>query len=554
MKRTLLTIVAALVTLWGASSQTRIFVCGDSTAATKDISKGSPERGWGHVLQPFFDPAEVIIENHAKNGRSTKSFVTLGHWQAVEEGMRPGDYVFIQFGHNDTKVDDTLRFTTPEQYGRNLVAYIDKVRSKGATPVLLTQVCRRWWKQGELADSHGDYLVECHRVAEQTGVLFIDAEKITRQWLEPLGDEGSRKYFMNLPAGKYPSHPDGKNDNTHFTTPGARIVARMICQEIERVIPELGKHIRYYDFVVAKDGSGDFFTIGEAIDALPNFYKGKEKPLRVLIREGRYEEKVVIPYTKQSVEFVGEDEVVITWGDGARDLGPNGVELGTSGTATLYNCGRHIVMENITIENSAGEVGQAVALQTVGTGTQIYRNCRLLGNQDTLYIYGVGNRDGEEVEENINCYFDNCYIEGTTDFIFGSGRADFISCTIHSKKDSYITAASTCKGQERGFTFIYCKLTAAEGVTKCYLGRPWRIYAQTYFIDCELGSHIRPEGWHNWNKPEAEKTVRYAEYRSKGEGANPKARVKWADKLSDKKALEWSLETAVPGLEFTPVH
>lgn len=545
-------LVGVMMTL-SLSAQIRVFVCGDSTAATKDITKGSPERGWGHVLQPFFDPEEVIIENHAKNGRSTKSFVTLGHWQKVEESIRPGDYVFIEFGHNDTKESDTTRFTTPAQYGQNLINYIEIVRSKGATPVLLTQVCRRWWKSGVLADSHGEYLKECHRVAKQTGVLFIDAEKITRDWLTPLGDEGSQKYFMNLPAGKYPSHPDGKTDNTHFTTPGARIVAKMICQEIERVIPELGQHIRYWDFVVAKDGSGDFFTVNEAIAALPNFYKGQEKPLRVLIREGVYEEKVVIPSTKQSVEFIGEGNVVITWGDGARDLGPNGVELGTSGTATLYNCGRHIRMENITIENSAGEVGQAVALQTVGNGKQVYVNCRLVGNQDTLYIYGVGNRDGEEVEDNIECYFDNCYIEGTTDFIFGSGRADFISCTIHSKKNSYITAASTCKGQERGFTFLYCTLTAAEGVDKCYLGRPWRDYAQTFFIYCTMGPHIRPEGWHNWNKPHAEKTAKYGEYGSEGEGAEGK-RVKWATKLSEKKALEMSLKSGVPGLDFTPVH
>lgn len=553
MKR-LLTIFLTLLLALSASAQVRVFVCGDSTAATKDISKGSPERGWGHVLQPFFDPAEVIIENHAVNGRSTKSFVTLGHWQRVEESMRAGDYVFIEFGHNDTKESDTTRFTTPEQYGKNLLRYIEIVRSKGAIPVLLTQVCRRWWKEEGLADSHGEYLKECHRVAQQSGVLFIDAERLTRDWLTPLGDEGSKKYFMNLPAGKYPSHPEGKVDNTHFTVPGARIVAKMICQEIERVIPELGRHIRYWDYVVAKDGSGDFFTVGEAIAALPNFYKGKERPLRVLIREGRYQEKVVIPYTKQSVELIGEGKVVITWGDGARDLTVTGTELGTSGTATLYNCGRHITMENITIENSAGEVGQAVALQTVGTGTQIYRNCRLLGNQDTLYIYGVGNRDGETITENINCFFEGCYIEGTTDFIFGSGRADFIGCTIHSKKNSYITAASTCKGQERGFTFLECKLTADEGVTKCYLGRPWRIYAQTYFINCELGSHIRPEGWHNWNKPEAEKSARYGEWGSTGEGANPAARVRWAKRLSEKKVLEMTRQTAVPGVEYTTVH
>lgn len=543
MKR-LLTIFAALCcTLSVAQAQTTIFVCGDSTAATKDISKGSPERGWGHVLQPFFNPTEVVVDNHAKNGRSTKSFVTLGHWQQVEEKMKAGDYVLIEFGHNDTKVDDTLRFTTPEQYGRNLLQYIEITRSKGAIPVLLTQVCRRWWKEEGLADSHGEYLKECHRVAKESGVLFIDAEKLTRDWLTPLGDEGSRKYFMNLPAGKYPSHPDGKNDNTHFTVEGARIVARMIGRELIKIVPELAPHYREHHFVVAKDGSGNFLTIGQMVEALPNFHKGVQEPVRVLIREGVYEEKVVIPSTKQNIHIEGEGDVVITWGDWAQKVGPAGAQLGTSGSATLYNCGHNITMENITIENSAGEVGQAVALQTVGAGVQTYRKCRLLGNQDTLYIYGVGNKDGEQVKENIHCTFTECYIEGTTDFIFGSGAADFVGCTIHSKKNSYITAASTCKGQERGFVFVECTLTAAEGVNACYLGRPWREYAQTIFIDCTMGGHIRPEGWHNWNKPTAERTARYGEWGSKGEGANDKARVKWATKvtLKEKNRLVGSL-------------
>ncbi len=546
MKRFLFTIVATLCTLWSVGAQTTIFVCGDSTAATKDISKGTPERGWGHVLQPFFNPDEVVVENHARNGRSTKSFVTLGHWQVVEERMKEGDYVLIEFGHNDTKVDDTLRFTTPEQYGQNLLKYINIVRSKGATPVLLTQVCRRWWKEEGLADSHGEYLVECHRVAKESGVLFIDAEKLTRDWLTPLGDEGSKRYFMNLPAGKYPSHPDGKTDNTHFTVEGARIVATMIGRELVRVVPALAPHYREWDFVVAKDGSGDFFKVSDMVEALPNFHKGADSPVRVLIREGVYEEKVVIPSTKRNIHIVGEGEVVLTWGDWAQKVGPAGVELGTSGSATLYNCGENITIENITIANSAGEVGQAVALQTVGTGVQVYRNCRLLGNQDTLYIYGVGNRDGEQVSRNIHCYFEQCYIEGTTDFIFGSGRADFVGCTIHSKKESYITAASTCKGQERGFVFLNCKLTAEDGVENCYLGRPWRIYAQTLFIDCELGGHIRPEGWHNWNKPEAERTALYGEWGSTGEGADGSARVKWAKKLTKKEVNRIVENTVVP--------
>ncbi|MBR1994489.1 MAG: pectin esterase, partial [Alistipes sp.] len=133
-------------------------------------------------------------------------------------------------------------------------------------------------------------------------------------------------------------------------------------------------------------------------------------------------------------------------------------------------------------------------------------------------------------------YFEQCYIEGTTDFIFGASSALFVDCEIRSKSDSYVTAASTPPGKPCGFTFVRCRLTADEGVTKCYLGRPWRDYAQTVFIDCELGSHILPEGWHNWDKPHAEQTTLYGECGSKGPGANPKKRVAWSKQLTRKEA------------------
>ena len=173
-------------------------------------------------------------------------------------------------------------------------------------------------------------------------------------------------------------------------------------------------------------------------------------------------------------------------------------------------------------------------MQCLGTGLR-FVGCRFLGYQDTLYLYGQGNRDGETVARNASVRFEECYVEGTTDFIFGSAEALFDRCEIRSKADSYVTAASTCRGQRVGFVFRRCRLTADEGVTKCYLGRPWRDHAQTLFIDCELGAHIRPEGWHDWNKPQAHRTTRYGEYGSTGAGAAGE-RVRWARRITEKEA------------------
>jgi len=178
-----------------------------------------------------------------------------------------------------------------------------------------------------------------------------------------------------------------------------------------------------------------------------------------------------------------------------------------------------------------------VALQCLGSGGHFY-NCRFLGNQDTLYLHGRGNCDGRKVDGNSVCIFEDCYVEGTTDFIFGSAAALFVRCEIRSKADSYITAASTCMGQPAGFVFLQCRLTADEGVDACYLGRPWRDHAQTCFLSCELGAHIRPAGWHDWNKPHARKTVRYGEFGCTGPGASAAGRVKWARKMNSGDAAE----------------
>ncbi len=506
-----------------------IYLIGDSTCATKKLDGENPERGWGQMFPALVDSA-LRVENHATNGRSTKSFRDEGRWAAVYEKLREGDYVFIEFGHNDEKINDSTRYATPAAYAENLRRYVRETREKGARPVLLTPIVRRNWVEGELVDTHRTYPDEVKRIAREEQVPWIDMEALTREWLVEVGEEPSKKYFMWVEPGTCPRHPDGRQDNTHLNVRGAHVVARMVAREIQTLLPELGKHICFPDFVVAKDGSGDFFTVQEAINALPDFSREK---IWLLVREGVYFEKIAIPFSKRNILLTGEGahRSVIRYDGYAKRLDACGREMGTSGSSTIYFGGDDWEVRCMGFENTAGEVGQAVAVQCIGTNIS-FVGCRFIGNQDTLYLYGRGNCDGYKVTDNSVYSFYRCYIEGTTDFIFGSAEARFEECEIHSKSDSYITAASTCQGQRRGFTFVRCRLTAAEGVTACYLGRPWRIYAQTIFVGCEMGAHIRPEGWHNWSKPEAEKTARYGEYGSTGPGAGTDKRVKWAKKLS----------------------
>lgn len=273
------------------------------------------------------------------------------------------------------------------------------------------------------------------------------------------------------------------------------------------------------ELVVAQDGTGDYTTIAEALEAVRAFM---DFDVKIYIKKGIYKEKLVVPSWVQHIELIGEDvqNTIITHADHA-----NMNHMGTFRTYTVKVEGNYITFRNITIENNAPRLGQAVALHTEGDCLR-FINCRFLGNQDTVYTGVEGTR----------LYFENCYIEGTTDFIFGPSTAWFEGCTIHSKANSYITAASTPKDIEYGYIFNKCKLTATAGVDKVYLGRPWRPYAYTIFMNCELGKHIVGAGWDNWRDAKNEKTARYAEYHNSGEGAKADNRVKWAKQLSDKEA------------------
>lgn len=286
--------------------------------------------------------------------------------------------------------------------------------------------------------------------------------------------------------------------------------------------------IRSGEIVVAKDGSGDFSTVQEALAAAP--VDGAERTV-ILVKDGVYREKVVCPANRTNITLkgVGRDRVVITYDDYARRI--VGAETLTTYTSyTFWIRADGFRAENITFENSAGRVGQAVAVMVDADRVE-FVNCLLRGNQDTFYTKGTG-----------RCYLRECQIEGTTDFIFGSSIAVFDRCSILSLKDSYITAASTPAGNKFGYVFFNCRLTASDSVTRVYLGRPWRPHARTVFVNCWLDGHILPEGWHNWSKPDAEETVFYAEHGSSGPGANVTGRVRWSRQLEPSEAGQYTVE------------
>lgn len=298
---------------------------------------------------------------------------------------------------------------------------------------------------------------------------------------------------------------------------------------------EKAAETKKYDIVVARDGSGDFRNIQDAIESIRAFKPGERTV--VYIKKGVYKEKVTVHTWITNVDFIGEDKenTIITYDDHANiNIPGTAMKMGTFRTHTVLVQGNDITFQNLTIENNAEQKGQAVALHVEGDRVAFF-NCNILGNQDTIYT-------GREQTRN---YFENCYINGTTDFIFGPSTAWFEACQLHCKRDSYITAASTPEYVKFGYIFNNCKITASDKVKKMYLGRPWRQYGMTLFMHCDLGGFIRPEGWHNWGKAENEQTARYYEFENTGEGAAYDKRVAWSKQLTKKEAKEYTLENVM---------
>lgn len=280
------------------------------------------------------------------------------------------------------------------------------------------------------------------------------------------------------------------------------------------------------EIVVDHRGTADYTTIQEAVYSVRDHF---EQPVRIFLKNGTYREKVLIPTWKRHIHLIGEnrDSTIIVFDDYSgkmrRDEFRGLEKINTYNSYTLLVQADDVLLENLTIENDAGPVGQAVALHLAGDRIQV-RHCRLLGWQDTFYLSKDGARN----------YMEDCFISGSTDFIFGAATALFKNCIIESRKNSYITAASTTRESRYGFVFDSCELIAKDStVNKVYLGRPWRPYAKTYFINCELGSHIAMAGWDPWVGdnmfPDKTKTADYREYGNHGPGAaTQQKRVAWA--------------------------
>lgn len=282
------------------------------------------------------------------------------------------------------------------------------------------------------------------------------------------------------------------------------------------------------DVVVAADGSGDYRSIQEAIDNTKSF---PYQRITIFIKNGIYKEKIKVYEWNTNLNLIGEDpqETIIAYDDyfDKIDKGRNS----TFHTPTLLVDATGTIVKNLRILNTAGPVGQAIALSITADRVKV-ENCAIIGNQDTVYLSGANNK----------IYFKNCSIQGSTDFIFGQATAVFANCTIHSVSGSYITAASTPKNVDYGFVFIKCTLTGSKDSKDVYLGRPWRYYARTVFINCHMGKHINDKGWHDWNKPESHKNSYYAEYQSSGPGANSKKRVQWSHQLTESQLANYNLE------------
>lgn len=558
----LLGLLFVLTAFTPAKRNITIFTIGDSTMANKKLEGENPERGWGQMLSRYFTD-DITIDNHAVNGRSSKSFIDEGRWDAVLSKIQKGDYVFIQFGHNDEK-DDPNRHTDPgTTFDANLKKFVEDTRAKGGIPVLFNSIVRRNFGKADgnavanaikqddirngidpkapkdsieegatLIDTHGAYLISPKNVAKELNVTFIDLNSLTHKLVEGMGPQKSKELYLWVEPKTVPALPNGREDNTHLNVHGASVIAEMAVKAVAEAIPELQQYVRHYDLVVAKDGSGDFFTVQEAINAVPDYRKNARTT--ILIKEGSYKEKVIIPASKNAVSLIGQGEVKITYDDYASKPNIFGENKGTSGSSSCYIYAPDFYAENITFENTSGPVGQAVAC-FVSADRAYFKKCKFLGFQDTLYTYGKGCRQ----------YYDECYIEGTVDFIFGWSTAVFNRCHIHSIGNGYITAPSTDKGQKYGYVFYNCEITANSDVDKVYLSRPWRPYAQAVFIQCNMGKHILPEGWDNWRNKNNEKTVFYAEYKSKGEGANPGKRVAYSKQLKNTEG--YSIEEVLSG-------
>lgn len=548
---TLLFVLAATPAMepaFASSTNVTIVLVGDSTV--------TDNAGWGLGFKQFLKESAHCI-NTARGGRSSESFRREGRW--TNALALKGDYYLIQFGHNN-EPGKPGRSTDMATFVSNMVSYVEEARAIGAKPVLVTPLTRRQWdkdRPGHIKSSLAPYAEEVRRIAAEKGVPLVDLHARSLELCESLGPEKCLEFSPRKASG-------GTNavafDGTHLNDKGYVLFGQLVVDELREAVPELAPYLRRdplklhpvaveskFDAVVSADGSGSCITVQDAIAAAPT---NSDKPFVVLIKPGKYPGQIIIPKTKRNIRFVGEEleNTVLTYDLNVYETNST-TDMRYKGTGVVV-LGDDFRAENLTIENTSGDHGQALAMRVDGDRAAFNR-CRMLGWQDTLLV------------EKGRQYFTNCYIEGRVDFIFGSATAFFDHCEIHSKNGGFVTAASTPASKRFGFVFRQCRLTGdptpwqipagqaqfekTEAMT--YLGRPWLPNASVTFVECEMESHIKPEGWNNWGKVSNEQTARYGEYKSSGPGSNAAARVSWAKQLTDSEAEQYTVKNILGGAD-----
>ena len=524
----------------------KIVLVGDSTV--------TDNAGWGLGFKQFLtDGAECI--NTAQGGRSSESFRREGRWTRALE--LKGAYYLVQFGHNN-EPGKPGRSTDMPTFVRDMTSYVDEARAAGVKPVLVTPLTRRQWDKehpGKIKSSLEPYAREVRKIAAEKHVPLVDLHARSIALCEQLGPEKCLAFSPHMGGEAY--------DGTHLNHQGYVLFARLVVEELRKAVPELAPLLSSnpadahpvareskYDAIVSADGSGTHTTVREAVAAAPEH---SARPFVILVKPGTYEGQLIIPRKARNVRLVGEEAegTVLTYALNVNETAAQ-TDLSCKGTGVMV-WAEGFSAENITFQNTSGDHGQALALRVDGDRA-VFRHCRFLGWQDTLMV-----NNGRD-------YFDRCYIEGRVDFIYGSATAVFDHCEIHSKNGGCITAASTPKEKPHGLVFLDCKLTGdpapwagapAEPVKPgnapkaplARLGRPWRPFGSVAFIRCDMGGHIKPEGWDNWGKPGNERSCRYTEYQSTGPGAAPASRAPWSRQLTDEEAKGLTVKAVLGGAD-----
>lgn len=539
-----------------AEATVRFVLVGDSTV--------TDDAGWGRGFAGWLNNGAACI-NLSRGGRSSGSFIKEGRWQQALD-LKP-DYVLIQFGHNDQPGHGPDRESDPATtYRANMAKYVDDALAAGIKPILVTPLSRRQWDKEGLSINSGlaPYADAVRQLATEKKVPLIDLHDRSIDFYLSLGRDS-----IDLIS---PTKENGDLDGTHLNFVGGASIGEIVAYDLRAALPETDRYLNNWkgrpttapttnpstapattqprgaestyntpaattshqgekQFTAAADGSGDFRTIQQAIAAIPD---GNLDRTTLRIGPGVYHGCIILPRSKINVSFIGEDaqKTIITYALNVADPQPREVPRRIAGTGVII-LGEGFIAENLTFRNTSGDHGQAMALR-LEADKCILRNCRLLGWQDTLRLHSKRQ------------YLVDSYIEGRVDFIYGGSTAVLERCTIKSKNGGYVTAASTPQEEPYGFVFLNCKLISDDKVPTL-LGRPWRPYAHVAFVRCELGAHIKPEGWDNWGKAENESTARYAEYGCTGPGADRSKRVAWTRELTEAEAAKLTTGQVLAG-------